>query len=188
MVRVRSGDLEAYAELVRRHAPIALRTAVLLGAGSEGEDVVQEAFVKAYRSLAGFRDGAPFRPWLLRIVANEAHNLHRSAVRRRRPRARLSCSHRTCSTTGRETRRTRCCRTTVVAASSMRCESFRIRFGRSSPAATSSISGEAETATVLGLPRGTVKSRLSRGLGRLRSAISDDLVDQPVGRGARGDG
>ena len=42
--------------------------------------------------------------------------------------------------------------------------------------------GEAETATVLGLPRGTVKSRLSRGLGRLRSAIAGDLVDQPVGR------
>lgn len=69
LARVRAGDREAYAELVHRHAPIAVRTAALLGA--DAEDVVQEAFVKAYAALGGFRDGAPFRPWLLRIVANE---------------------------------------------------------------------------------------------------------------------
>lgn len=44
---------------------------MLLGAGAEADDVVQEALVKAYRGLGGFRDGSPFRPWLLRIVANE---------------------------------------------------------------------------------------------------------------------
>jgi DNA-directed RNA polymerase specialized sigma24 family protein len=59
---VRAGDREAYAELVRRHATVAVRTATLLGAGTEAEDVVQEAFVKAYAGLRGFRDGAPFRP------------------------------------------------------------------------------------------------------------------------------
>ena len=46
---MRSGDLDAYAELVHRHAPMAIRTAVLLGAGSDAEDVVQEALVKAHR-------------------------------------------------------------------------------------------------------------------------------------------
>ena len=70
-------------------APIALRTAVLLGAGSDAEDVVQEAFVKAYRSLGGFRDEAPFRPWLLRIVANEAHNLSSLGRPAEGPRARV---------------------------------------------------------------------------------------------------
>jgi RNA polymerase sigma factor (sigma-70 family) len=82
LARVRAGDREAYAELVRRHAPVAVRTAVLLGAGTDAEDVVQEAFVKAYASLDGFRDGAPFRPWLLRIVVNETRNLQRAAGRR----------------------------------------------------------------------------------------------------------
>ncbi|NUS85312.1 MAG: sigma-70 family RNA polymerase sigma factor, partial [Streptomyces sp.] len=83
IARVRAGDTEAYAELMRAHAPIAHRTAVLLGAGPDAEDVVQDAFVKAYLALGGFRDGASFRPWLLRIVTNETSNLLRSARRMR---------------------------------------------------------------------------------------------------------
>ena len=79
---MRGGDPDAYAELVHRHAQVAVRTASLLGACSDAEDVVQEAFVKAYGGLSRFRDGAAFRPWLLRIVANETMNLHRTATRR----------------------------------------------------------------------------------------------------------
>ena len=79
--RVRAGDTDAYAVLVRRHAPMAMRTAALLGAGSDAEDAVQEALVKAFRSLDSFRTDRPFRPWLLRIVANEARNAHRSVRR-----------------------------------------------------------------------------------------------------------
>ena len=45
---------------------------------------MQDAFVKAYRALGRFREGAPFRPWLLAIVANEARNRRRSAARRAR--------------------------------------------------------------------------------------------------------
>ena len=71
LARVRAGDRAAYAVLVMLHAPIAKRLAVLSGAGSEADDVVQEAFVKAYQSSGRFRDGAGFRPWLLRIVVNE---------------------------------------------------------------------------------------------------------------------
>ena len=59
---MRGGDRDAYAELVHRHAPVAVRTAALLGAGPDAEDVVQEAFVKAYGALGRFRDGAAFRP------------------------------------------------------------------------------------------------------------------------------
>ena len=68
VARVRAGDPDAYAVLVRRHAPLAMRTAALLGAGANAEDVVQEALVKAYSSLDRFHDDRPFRPWLLRIV------------------------------------------------------------------------------------------------------------------------
>ena len=49
VTRARAGDLEAYDLLVARHTASAYRTAVLLGAGSDSEDVIQEAFVKAYR-------------------------------------------------------------------------------------------------------------------------------------------
>lgn len=56
ITRVRTGDREAYAELVHRYAPMARRTAALLGAGADADDVVQEALVKAYRALGRFRE------------------------------------------------------------------------------------------------------------------------------------
>lgn len=166
--RVRAGDTDAYAVLVRRHARAAMRTARLLGAGSDAEDVVQEALVKAYRSLGSFRADRPFRPWLLRIVANEARNAHRSAVRR----------------AGREERQARDLWAELLdpaAAVVDREDQARL---------LAAVAGlpekhrrvvacrylleldEADTAVVLGLPRGTVKSRLSRGLTRLREDLA----------------
>src|SRR5690606_14721541 len=82
IARVRAGEPEAYAELVRAYTGIALRAATALGAGADAEDVVQQAFVKAYCALGRFRDGMAFRPWLLSIVANETRNTVRAAVRR----------------------------------------------------------------------------------------------------------
>ena len=82
MSRARGGDLDAYEVLVARYTAAAHRAACLLGAGDDAQDVVQEAFVKAFRGLRWFRPGAAFRPWLLRIVANEARNLRRSGRRR----------------------------------------------------------------------------------------------------------
>jgi RNA polymerase sigma-70 factor (ECF subfamily) len=81
--RARHGDEDAYEELVRAHQGIAFRTAYLVaGNAGDAEEAAQEAFVKAYRALGRFRRGSPFRPWLLRIVANEARNRRRSAGRR----------------------------------------------------------------------------------------------------------
>ena len=68
---------------MRAHQGIAFRTAYLITANAaDAEEAAQEAFVKAYRALGRFRPGSPFRPWLLRIVANEARNRRRSAGRR----------------------------------------------------------------------------------------------------------
>src|SRR5215204_498711 len=65
------------------HQGIAFRTAyVIAGNAADAEEAAQDAFVKAFRALPRFRPGAPFRPWLLRIVANEARN-RRKASRRR---------------------------------------------------------------------------------------------------------
>ena len=63
---------------------VAFRIAYLLtGSAADAEDAVQLGFVKAWSALPRFRAGAEFRPWLLRIVANEAHNRRRSSTRRR---------------------------------------------------------------------------------------------------------
>jgi DNA-directed RNA polymerase specialized sigma24 family protein len=80
--RAQSGEVMAYEELVRRYQDVAVRTAHIVSPDGDAEDAVQDAFVKAYAALSRFRLEAPFRPWLLRIVANEARNRRRSAGRR----------------------------------------------------------------------------------------------------------
>src|SRR2546427_9053096 len=81
--RAQRGDQGAYEEIVRRYQEVAFRTAyIVTGSAADAEDAAQEGFVKAYRALATFRTGAEPRPWLLRIVANEARNRARSAGRR----------------------------------------------------------------------------------------------------------
>ncbi len=175
MQRAREGDLESYAELVRRHAPVAVRTAALLGAGSDAEDVVQEALVKAYRSLGGFRPGSPFRPWLLRIVANETHNLHRSGVRRG---AREQ-------TFAREAGRLAPDPAEQLSSDELHGQIIDALAQVAEPLRQVVVCryllelDERETATVLGVPRGTVKSRLSRGLRQLREALVAAGVEPP---------
>src|SRR4030081_97032 len=81
--RAQRGNQAAYEEIVQRYQKIAFRTAYLVtGSAADAEDAAQEGFVKAYRALATFRTGAEPRPWLLRIVANEARNRVRSTGRR----------------------------------------------------------------------------------------------------------
>src|ERR671923_1232861 len=81
--RAKRGDTHAYEELVHAYQGIAFRTAYVIARNaSDAEDAAQDGFVKAWRALGRFREGAPFRPWLLRIVANEARNRRRSAGRR----------------------------------------------------------------------------------------------------------
>ncbi len=70
--------------LVERYQESAFRAAYLiLRDATSAEDVTQEAFVRAYRQIGAFRQGEPFRPWLLRIVQNLALNEVRSRGRHR---------------------------------------------------------------------------------------------------------
>ena len=81
--QARRGDARAYEEIVQAYQGIAFRTAYLItGNAADAEEAAQDGFVKAYYALGRFRRGAPLRPWLLRIVANEARNRRRSAGRR----------------------------------------------------------------------------------------------------------
>jgi RNA polymerase sigma-70 factor (ECF subfamily) len=169
VVRSRGGDLDAYAQLVARYTLRAHRAAFLLGAGEEADDVVQEAFVKAFRHLSRFRVGEPFGPWLLRIVANETKNLTRS----RRRRAALAIRLSTAGSGG-----------TVAGAPVDEVLAAERRAGLL--AAVNALPdkerqvlvcryfldlSEAGTARVLGWPLGSVKSRTSRALNRLRGLL-----------------
>jgi RNA polymerase sigma-70 factor (ECF subfamily) len=165
--RARAGEVMAYEELVRRYQDVALRTAHLISPDGDAEDAAQEAFVKAYAALGRFRSGAPFRPWLLRIVANEARNRRRSAGRRlglvvratedRRPDDAAPSPESAVLATERTAQ--------LIGAINALRDGDREVIGARFFLELS----EAETAEALGIPRGTVKSRLSRALDRLRA-------------------
>ncbi len=81
--RARNGDARAYEELIGEYRLAALRRArSLTGSEDDAEDAVQEATIKAWRAMPTFRPGAAFKPWLMAIVANEAHSRGREAKRR----------------------------------------------------------------------------------------------------------
>jgi RNA polymerase sigma-70 factor, ECF subfamily len=82
--RGREGDEAALGALVDRHHAAAFRVALsLVGDLDRAQDVVQDAFLKAFRALAGFRGDAAFRTWLLTITANAARGALRRHGRRR---------------------------------------------------------------------------------------------------------
>lgn len=76
VARVRDhADVAAFEELVRRHQDRAYRVALrICRNAADAEDVAQEAMVRAWRGIGGFRGDARFSTWLYRIVANLALN------------------------------------------------------------------------------------------------------------------
>jgi RNA polymerase sigma factor (sigma-70 family) len=172
--RARRGDLRAWETIVRTHQGIAFRTAyVLAGNAADAEEAAQDGFVKAYRALGRFHRGAPFRPWLLRIVANEARNRRRSAARRERLSLRAAAEARPgdavpspeAALFARESQEQ------LLAAIERLSEDHRDAIVCRYVLDLS----EDETAAALGVRRGTVKSRLSRALEGLREKLEGEL-------------
>lgn len=76
--KARLGDQAAVARLIRQHSTQAYRVAfAILGNQHDAEDVLQEAFIKVFRSMDQVRDEKAFRTWVLRITANQANDLLR---------------------------------------------------------------------------------------------------------------
>lgn len=161
--------MAAYEELVRRYQRVAVRTAYVVAGSSDAEDAAQEAFIKAYRALKGFRTGAAFRPWLLRIVANEARNRRRASGRRERLALRVADERPSgdaapspeVATLAEEERRIILDAVNELSEDDRLIVAYRYFLELS----------EQEMAEALGVARGTVKSRLSRALGRLRATV-----------------
>jgi RNA polymerase sigma factor (sigma-70 family) len=171
--RAKRGDLRAWETVVREYQGIAFRTAYLLsGSAADAEEAAQDGFVKAHRALGRFRRGAPLKPWLLRIIANEARNRRRSAGRREALVLRAAAENRpgdavpspeAALLAGEE-------RGHLLEAVNRLSDEHRLAIACRYFLDLS----EEETAAALGVRRGTVKSRLARALARLREELEEE--------------
>jgi len=172
VVAARAGDGRAYAQLLERHQAVAFRAAYLVaGSRADAEDATQEACVKAWLALGRFRTTDPFRPWLVRIAINEARNRRRASGRREGLALRVAAgssepplaTSAEAEALGGEEREQLLAAVTALGEADQLVIAARYFLGLS----------EAETAAVLRLRRGTVKSRLSRALERLRTRLEE---------------
>lgn len=170
--RAQRGDIGAFEDIVRAHQDIAFRTAfVITGSAEDAADATQDAFIKAHRALGRFDATRPVRPWLLAIVGNEARNRARAAGRRRAAELRLLAATPSgdaapspeATVIDGSTRDELLAALDILGVDERRVIACRYFAGLS----------EAETSRALGVRPGTVKSRHSRALARLRAHLGD---------------
>jgi len=175
--RSQRGDANAYEQLVRAYQDVAFWTAFIITRNSaDAEDAAQNAFLNAWLHLNRFRLDAPFRPWLLRIVANEAKNRRLAASRRANHQLPEDRSYFVPSPDAGPEQRLIAGETSawLLAHLERLQDSDRlVIFCRHIL-----VLSEIETAAILGCRRGTVKSRLHRALRNLRDAIAEDSVKE----------
>jgi len=151
---------------VRLHQRAAVRLAATIAGTDRAADAAQEGFLKAHRALDQFDPRRPFRPWLLRIVANAAKNEVRSSTRHLRLAARanevrVELTPPSDPAVQAEERRRLLDALTSLSIGDRTIISLRW-FEELS---------EAELAQAMNIRPGTVKSRLHRAMGRLRAAL-----------------
>jgi RNA polymerase sigma-70 factor (ECF subfamily) len=195
--RTKGGDKKAYEELVLRHQRRTFNVVYrVLGDYDEALDITQDAFIQAYRSIAGFREESRFSYWLLTIAVNLCRNRLRQWKRRARNR-------------------------TASIDEPIRCEDSEVRMEipDPSPSALDNVTARQRSAmireemmsleeefrtvlvlremqemsyeeigTVLGIAAGTVKSRLHRGRGELRDRMRKRLSPTAGTQGTEGSG
>ena len=170
--RAADGEAEAWEPLVLAHQDAVFRLCyLLLGDPDEAEDVAQEAFLRAWNHLRRFDPARPLRPWLLSIASNLASNRRRSAGRYV---AALMRAFRDAPVSARsiEERSTQKMESGELwkAVQSLSLPDQQIVYLRYFLELS-----VAETAQALSVPEGTVKSRLSRALEKLRGIIQQDF-------------
>jgi RNA polymerase sigma-70 factor (ECF subfamily) len=195
--RTKGGDSKAYEELVIRHQRRAFNVAYrILGDYDEALDITQDAFIQAYRSVAGFREESRFSYWLLTIAVNLCRNRLRQWKRRARNR-------------------------TASIDEPIRCEDSEVRMEipDPSPSALDNVTARQterlireemmfleeefrtvlvlrelqemsyeEIGDILGIAAGTVKSRLHRGRSELRDRLRKRLSPTAGAQGAETSG
>lgn len=172
--RAQLGEDDAIRRIVTTYQDIAFRTAYLITRSREdAHDATQDGLIKALGALGRFDRSKPLRPWLLRIVANEAHNRMRSARRRDRLVLQIAVEASGNAVPSPEAAALAAADSDeLLRAVNLLPEDQRLVIALRYFAGLS----EGETAMALGVRPGTAKSRHSRALGRLR-----ELMESPRG-------
>ncbi|MCC6945246.1 MAG: sigma-70 family RNA polymerase sigma factor [Thermomicrobiales bacterium] len=166
--------------LVRRYQEVAFRTAWVITRNTEdARDATQTGLFKAVEALSRFEEGRPFRPWLIRIVVNEAKDIRSSTHHRyTAPLDEAAFELRPSPEPSPETtaliheeQSALLDAVNTLAVDDRLVIAYRYFFGLS----------ETEMAVALDCPRGTVKSRLSRAMARLRDVMLTG--DDPIAGG-----
>jgi RNA polymerase sigma-70 factor (ECF subfamily) len=171
--RARQGDESAYEVLVGEHQQAIFRLAyLLLGDPGEAQDIAQETFIRAFRALDRFDTTRPLRPWLMRITTNLARNQRRSVGRYLAALQRMVSADpdRFGSTNLDDNQKWehQALWESVKRLDRNDQEIIYLRYFMEL--------SEAETAETLAIAPGTVKSRLHRALGRLRTIIGSKTI------------
>jgi RNA polymerase sigma-70 factor, ECF subfamily len=167
VVRARDGSREAAAELFARHWPRAWRMArAVTGRRDMADDVAQDAFERAFATLSRFDERRPFEPWLNRIVVNRSLDLLRSERRL----VGIDSVDRIEGEWRDAAAEDRALLQAVSGLSPQRRVAIVLRYGVGL--------APAEIAELLGLPVGTVHSRLARGLEDLRGLEKERDVER----------
>jgi RNA polymerase sigma-70 factor (ECF subfamily) len=165
------GDTAAWETLMRAHQQAVFRLAYLIvGDPDDAEDVAQEAFLRAWKHLQGFDATRPLRPWLLSITSNLSSNRRRSAGRYFAALTRAFRAEPVPATIEERSSEQQEANELWKAVQKLNMQDQQIvylRYFLDLPIA--------ETSEVLQVAEGTVKSRLSRALGKLRSIIKQDF-------------
>jgi len=167
VARARQGSREAAAELFTRHWPGAWKVArTVTGRRDMADDVAQDAFERAFAALSRFDERRPFEPWLNRIVVNRSLDLLRSERRL----VGIESADRIEGEWRDAAAEDRALLQAVSGLSPQRRVAIVLRYGVGLP--------PAEIAELLGVPVGTVHSRLARGLDDLRGLEKEHDVER----------
>ncbi|MFC9705215.1 RNA polymerase sigma factor [Streptomyces sp. NPDC056943] len=177
--RVRSGDRAAFAEIFDEHARVVYAHAIrTTGDRALAEDVMSLTFLEAWRLRDKLREEVrSVRAWLLGIATNVMRNTARSARRHREAMSRLSLSETSPDFSDEVVRQMADAQRLAAAARALQ------RLKRTEREVFALVVwsdlGYAAAAEALGIPVGTVRSRLSRAREKLRRLVDEELAADP---------